>query len=183
MSNYDSADQNFVDENSAGQLFLLKIQLWWISVTCHVRVVMVIQLSWVLAQLFGSDELLGPVDNLLVETEHPTTKCSNKYSFPVLRHDKNRKSNKNRHMIATWDCNMNLCCNQIATKTIFAPPLITCFCFPGWSSRGGGLSVSPAQDGVLPDRNTWLKGKMFINQTWNLKNKSWKVHDSNLIYT
>ena len=28
MSNYDSADQNFVDENSAGQLFLLKIQLW-----------------------------------------------------------------------------------------------------------------------------------------------------------
>ena len=28
MSNYDSADQNFVDENSAGQLFLLKIQPW-----------------------------------------------------------------------------------------------------------------------------------------------------------
>ena len=28
MSNYDSADQNFVDENSAGQLFLLKIQAW-----------------------------------------------------------------------------------------------------------------------------------------------------------
>ena len=36
---------------------------------------------------------------------------------------------------------------------------ITCF-FPGWASWGWALGVSAAQDGLLPDRNTRLKGKV-----------------------
>ena len=35
---------------------------------------------------------------------------------------------------------------------------------PGWASRGGGLSVSSAQDGFLSDRNTRLKGN--VAKSW-----------------